>query len=107
MKVAARTPRRRCRTADCSRKSLKPRRRKLRRIRDLLQQFAAVFGTMQSNSQMIFFTTILVLVASIHAIDLTRLYDQHIKRELGLGKDFFILLFKKDNCISKPWKIKL
>merc|ERR1712109_142036 len=46
----------------------------------------AVFGTMQSNSQMIFFTTILVLVASIHAIDLTRLYDQHIKRELGLER---------------------
>merc|ERR1712080_360494 len=44
------------------------------------------FGTMQSNSQMIFFTTILVLVASIHAIDLTRLYDQHIKRELGLER---------------------
>ena len=92
MKVAARPPRR-CRTADCSR-SLKPRRRKLRRIRDLLQQFASVFGTMQSNSQMIFFTTILVLVASVHAIDLTRLYDQHIKRELGLGKD------------NKSWKIK-
>ena len=90
MKVATRTPRRRT-TADCSR-SLKRSRRKLR-IRDLLQQFAAVFGTMQSNSQMIFFTTILVLVASIHAIDLTRLYDQHIKRELGLGKDFVSFTF--------------
>ena len=56
------------------------------------QQFAQAFGTMHSNySQMIFVTiNILVLAASIHAIDLTRLYNQHhhdhqiIKTEWGI-----------------------
>ena len=77
------------------------------RKRPLFQQFAIAFGTMQSNcSQMVVLASIFaVLVVSTQAIDLTRLYDHHNKRELVVGKLLFFLSPKMASLcmISNVW----